>query len=103
MAGRVHDLITAENFAKWARKRPTIHVARRKYRAYGCAVARSLWDAGFPNGFVNRTTWGRDFNNKCRAPQWVTHVVDAFDSGERSGPALAAIARDARNREPEVA
>jgi hypothetical protein len=97
MSGRVHDLITAENFAKWAEERPFIEVCAVGV-PFACAGAQFLWSLGLTGAYVNPGYWGETLNAHIRhaheSPRWMNAIVDAFDRGTRSGPALAKIARE---------
>ena len=108
MAGRVHDMINAENFARWAEERPVIDPNHTRATC-SCALSQFLRAHGFPYAASNDSSWcevGETSSGIYRheGPHinelWQTAIVRAYDSGERSGPALAAIARDAQNREP---
>ena len=94
MSGRVHDLITAENFAKWAEGRERIKLVPGPLFAL-CAVEQFLSDSGWPDCFVSRTTY-RLVSGPDREPSpwWIQKIVDAFDNNVESGPALAKIARE---------
>ena|SRR3990167_6607275 len=99
MAGRVHDLINAENFAKWAEGHGFISGTRCESST--CALAQWLNSLGFHRALVGMSTLFLDpMAPAGHTHLWMRNIVQAFDSGERSGPALAKIARDARNREP---
>ena len=99
MAGRVHDLINAENFAKWAEERERIE-CNSYYRSQGCAVAQFLTAIGF-RAVCMAGPFYRVDGTAYTAPAWMYEVAMRFDLfTERRGPVLAKIARDARNREP---
>lgn len=97
MSGRVHDLVTAENFAKWAEERKIIRMPARCAATWtdGCAVAQWLQSVGFPEANVGNTAWRETLKPEsgCHLAIWMDDVTSAYDNGERSGPALAAIAR----------
>ena len=103
MSGRIHDLITAENFAKWAEGRDVIPdpigdlnsmVGVSTY-VTSCAIAQYLSGIGFTKAGCTAVGYGVAGNaNEHVAPGWMKAVAVAFDSGCRSGPALAQIARE---------
>ena len=96
MSGRVFDLITAENFAKWAEEQPKIHcwLADDKMSTVGCAIVQFVRSVGFQHPYMGRRFWSMDRKVNSEAPAWATAVAEAYDGRERSGPALAKIARE---------
>ena len=98
MSGRIHDLITAENFAKWAEGRMRVFDVSGDERITGnCAVAqwmRSSFGVTDPEtgGLWWSLSYGSGANHKT--PKWMRCVMNAYDNFERSGPALAQIARE---------
>ena len=95
MSGRVHDLITAENFAKWAEERASIDRVPGRTGDI-CAMARFFQHLGFPNAHMGQCTYLLNglTGEAIVAARWMCLVVRAFDHGERSGPALAKLARE---------
>ncbi len=94
MAGRVHDLITAENFAKWAEERECVADCRGAV-LYSCVLARWLQSLGFADACMGMFYFGVDGLLNRPAPEWMRRVAQHYDYGQRSGPALAKIARSA--------
>ena len=104
MSGRIHDLITAENFAKWAEGRGWICQTTEPADGigFGCAGAQFLQSLGFQRPLVGSTHFAcevpRGINPfhllQDKHPRWLRKVVIAWDKGQRSGPALAKIARE---------
>ena len=97
MSGRVHDLVTAENFAKWAEEQtrlPDGHLICGG-NVFTCAVQQFLAAVGFSEALVGRELyWLHYSDHKVRTAPWVGPVSLAYDNNERSGPALAKIARE---------
>ena len=104
MSGRVFDLITAENFAKWAEERGELWqtTGLKQGIGRGCAGAQFLQSLGFQHPVVSCISYacdvppGTDWREAARVElqRWFYAVVSAWDKGQRSGPALAKIARE---------
>ena len=103
MSGRVFDLITAENFAKWAEGRGELRqMTHESAVGYGCAGAQFLQSLGFARPVVGVLGYACEVPpgmaaydvTQSASPGWLYAVVRAWDDGERSGPALAKIARE---------
>jgi hypothetical protein len=93
MSGRVHDLITAENFAKWAEEQRTVRNSAGRHTA-SCVVAQFLKATGFPEAECGWTCWFPVPDSDPVNAPWMHRVTVAYDNGLRSGPALAKIARE---------
>ena len=96
MSGRIHDLITAENFAKWAEGRPRVHcwLEDGQLSMVGCAIVQFIRSVGFERPYMGRRFWSMGRTSTSIAPAWATAVATAYDARERSGPVLAKIARE---------
>lgn len=99
MSGRIHDQITAENFAKWAEQHDHL-IDRHENTTLGCAAAQFLCSLGFLHPSVGNAAYFSDwsfFGDSVRtsSPHWMREVVMAWDAGQRSGSEFARIARDA--------
>jgi hypothetical protein len=94
MSGRIHDLINAENFAKWAEERGTM-TQTDPHPCCGCATAQFLQSLGVREPNV---TWfnvsGDGVELLPNIPRWLHRVLAAWSHDQRSGPALAKIARE---------
>ena len=98
MSGRVHDLITAENFAKWAEGQEWVagcDDTGEESIIESCVIARWLQSLGFTHARMGTVDFGLDADRLNHpAPRWMQKVALKYDCSERSGPALAKIARE---------
>ena len=95
MSGRIHDLVTAENFAKWAEERDV--VPGTACHTLLCVLAQWVMSLGFSNPRFDIDGYRLDDERgpSYAVPCWMVGVMEAFDNeGETSGPALAKIARE---------